>query len=841
MRKNLPPKEHFVGKTIERYPNHLIQKYVASGANGHLFQAYDKSTGSTLAFKVVPLGNLASSMGNDQYLEEAKKANLLEHPSVVRYHDAVNYLDSKSGIACVVFVCDYVDGKSLVDYLSTAASREQIDISFIVEFLRAMFGLLYELQQRGYNHGDLHAGNVLVVKSRYDVTGRTTFRVTDFGVHISTDTAAYGDYLNVADTLRKLLECVDYRLVSGKERFVYNALRDQFLRRHLIETDDTIDPLVRNPKALLEKLTSLEDEYRRVATEERRVKRLVTPFDYPSCEQIGNSHLLLKALYSDRLLGLPEINARTNTVLTGPRGCGKTTVFRALSLEYLTSTGEDRPEEVDCIGIYYRCDDLYFAFPRYKTPSRNSGIDIPMHFLTVTLLGLLLEQMEVWAGRYFLDEWEQRRERFVEDLWKLLGWERPTSPAENRLAALIERLKGRERKKAAKAQRFAKAKGEAQKEYFGPGKLSEACALIRDRFEFIGERPFYFFVDDYSKPKITEALQANLNRLVMQRAGDVFFKLSTESPVSFARHDIDKKVYAESREFDFVNLGLRYITEAAGRPLEFIDDLFRRRFGEVEGYPVSNLGELLGSSPRNENATARVFRGAGTEEERTMYGWYAGRETVAAMCSGDIHYVIRLVGRMVEDCGGTDGLRASRTVPKIAERKQHQSIRAAAGAFMESIRTVPEVGQELAEVVSAFGNVAHSYLLHKSSKNRGGEPPHQASRIEPYEAPSLTGSERKILDGLLRYSVLIEDPRGKSRRGRVVPRFYLRRYLIPHFGLTFSRRDSIELEDSEIRLLLTEPKAFEKKFRMRADEREAENSDDRSAQGALFDEERGTE
>lgn len=838
MRKNLPPKKNFIGKTIERYPNHVIRKYVASGANGHLFQAFDDSTGSTLAFKVVPLGNLASRKGNAEYLEEAKKANLLEHPSVVRYHDVVGYLEPTSKVQCVVFICDYVNGKSLADYLSKVASREEIDIPFIVEFLSVMFGLLYELQQRGYEHGDLHAGNILVVKSRYDVTGRTTFRVTDFGVRVR-GTAAHADYLNVGVTLSRLLDCVDYRLVSGKERFVYNALRDQFLKRHLIETDNTIDPLARNPRALLEKLMSLEDEYRRVAIEKRRVKRLVTPFDYPSCEQIGNSHLLLKALYSDRLLGLPEINARTNTVLTGPRGCGKTTVFRALSLEYLTSTDKDRPANVDYIGIYYRCDDLYFSFPRYKRSSRAAAIDIPMHFLTVTLLGLLLEQIEVWAGRHFATKWGERRERFVEDLWKLFGWQRPNSPAENRLSALIERLKGQERRRAAKAQRFLNVKRRAAAEYFGPGKLSETCALIRERLEFIGERPFYFFVDDYSKPKITEALQANLNRLVMQRAGDVFFKLSTESPVSFARHDIDRKVYAESREFDFVNLGLRYITEAAGRPMEFIDDLFRRRFGEVEGYPVSNLEELLGSSPRNENASARVFRGAGTEEERSTYGLYAGRETIAAMCSGDVHYVIRLVGRMVEDCGGTDGLRASSTTPKISERRQHQSIRAAAGAFMESIRTVPEVGQELAEVVAAFGNVAHSYLLHKNSRNRKGEPPHQASRIEPYEALRLRRPERKILEGLLRYSVLIEDPRGKSRRGSVVPRFYLRRYLIPHFGLTFSRRDSLELEEREMKLMLTDPKAFEKEFRMRADETDARVREGESAQGGLFDDERG--
>ena len=80
------------------------------------------------------------------------------------------------------------------------------------------------------------------------------------------------------------------------------------------------------------------------------------------------------------------------------------------------------------------------------------------------------------------------------------------------------------------------------------------------------------------------------------------------------------------------------------------------------------------------------------------------------MCSGDIHYIIRLVSRIVEDCGGVEWLTKSREEPKIDPRRQNNSIRAAAGAFMESVRVVPKWGPKLAEIVTAFGNVAHSYI-----------------------------------------------------------------------------------------------------------------------------------
>ena len=225
------------------------------------------------------------------------------------------------------------------------------------------------------------------------------FRVTDFGVRKLTGYAAHAsDYLYTADTLRQLLECIEYRDCEGRDRYVRESLRHDFLERHLIETDTVADPFACNPRALLDKLDSLDDAYR-AAAKAQTVAKLVTPFDYPNCEQMGNSHLLLKSLYSDRVLGLSEIQARSNLVLTGPRGCGKTTVFRALSLEYLLSTGDDQPNSMDYIGIYYRCDDLYFSFPRYKRPDRPEALDVPMHFLIVTLLATTLEQIGAWAMR----------------------------------------------------------------------------------------------------------------------------------------------------------------------------------------------------------------------------------------------------------------------------------------------------------------------------------------------------------------------------------------------------------------------------------------------------------
>ena len=835
MRRNLPPKEHFLGKTMPGFPDYIMKEYVDSGANGHVFRAYSSEIMNSLAFKVVPISNLVTDKEKGQYLAEARRANILEHESVIKYIDVFDYHDQMSNTPCVVFVCDYVDGPSLRRYLERSGdNRAKVDLSFIRRFLDTMLLLLLELQARRFQHGDLHSGNILVVKSRFDIEERYTFRVTDFGVrNFSEPSQRPNDFWSLAQIVNDLLKHINLQESSGFDRFIFNSLRDHFVKRHLIETDPTVDTMAENPAQMLRELRGLDTAYQMATADARGKPSLTTPFDYPNCEQIGDSDLLLQALYSNRLLELDKIGANSNVVLTGPRGCGKTTVFRALSLRYLMSIDMDMPRSVRYVGVYYRCDDLYFAFPRYTEVS-SFAADVPMHFLIVTLLSLLLHDLERWAMRRAKAEWEGGVGRLVRSLWNIFGWSPPDAPHIGDLSTLIRKL-DEERGRAERTYRFARNPAHNFEGFFGPGIMVDACHVLRSTFSFLGPRPFHFFIDDYSSPKISTTLQANLNRLLMHRSPDVFFKVSTESPVSFVRHDLDGKMFVEAREFDFINLGVRYITGDLAQTSAFIQDLFLRRFGAVEGYPVNTLEELLGSCPRNENARARVLRDRdeATEAERKDYSRLYGYEVVSLMCSGDIHHMIRLVARMVDDFGGRDAL-SSKGIP-IPRRAQHQSIRNEAGAVMESIRTVPEVGPRLADVVAAFGKVAQSYLLHRTSRNKDKEQAHQASKIEPYDPLRLTAEAEKIRAELLRYSVFIQDPKGKSRRGSVVPRLFLRRSLIPHFGLTFSQRDSVELENADIELLLTDPDAFEAKRRIKSDRESYEGKRTPEA-GDLFDE-----
>ena len=802
MRSNLPDPQLFLRKTIPSRPDIDIMEIVDSGNDGHVFRAHSTALRRDVACKVIPRSNLIKGPnGEESWQEEVHKADALKNPTVVKFLHILEWKDATLGFDCVVLLSEFVDGKCLRKFISK--DKEDITVAFIVSWLESMLNLFNEMTQKGIKHGDLHAGNILVEdRSSFDLAGpQYAFRVTDFGVaDASSEPRFKDDFLQLADILSQLLSAIDYATCSPKDKFIFSVLRNEFQARHLTETDVTRDSLARRPRELFQRLRGLGSEFELVATSES--KSLKTPFDFLNCEQIGEAPALLRALYSDRFLGLAEIESRNNVVVTGPRGCGKSTVFRSLSLDQRLRVDDSNPQGTDYIGVYYRCDDLYFTFPRYVLPDRVEAIDTPIHFVISTLLSKLLDSLQLWAERHFPEQFAAAESHAAKNLWGVLGLAKPRDPSIDSLKAIVTRL-NKERARASGWQRFVNDPKRPIGPCFGPEVLLLACEALSKAFSFMHERPVYFFIDDYSSPKISKNLQMNLNRMFFQRTSVCFFKLSTESPVSFVKSDMDGKSYVETREFILQNLGLAYLHAEVEEKLIFIEDVFRRRLVLTASFPVKELSILVGSNVQSNNDLARGIRDG---EKSKLWG----REILCNLCSGDVHFVISLVGTMVRDSGGSEAMTTGSAACIISPATQNSAIRAAAGSFLKDLRGIPRFGERLVDIVEAFGNVANSHLKFVDSKNEDRNPPKQATRIEPYETPSLSEEAKQVYDELLRYSVFIEDFRGKSLRGHVVPRLYLRRFLIPHFNLTFSKRDSIRLASADFETFLLKPREFEK-------------------------------
>jgi serine/threonine protein kinase len=808
MRGNLPNADWFLGRPLPGRTDIVIRELVKSGNDGHVFKGHSERLARDWACKVIPRTNLVVvDDGEEAWRAEVLKANSLTNSSVVKFEQQIeDWKDDDAGVDCVVLVSEFVEGGDLRDFI--ARNKGEVPVSFVVSFLSTMLNLFIEMKVRGVVHGDLHAGNILVqTRPDYDrLSPRHVFRVTDFGVAEATSDRRFrDDFDQLANILRRLLEEVSYTSASLKEKFEFNQLNDRFLARYLTERDTTREPLARQPEALFQELQEIEIEFDKHSGEG---VQLLTPFDFLNCEQIGDDESILRSLYSDRFLGLDDIRSRNNVVVTGPRGCGKSTVFKSLSLHHKCQVGEDAPVDTTFFGVYYRCLDLYFAFPRYAAPSRPEAIDIPVHFVTATLLTSFCEVFERWALRHFQEEYRGAEARVAVKLWGVLGIQPPKEPGVETLRAIVAVLQ-KQRRKAADRQQFTTDPKRGLGRNWGVDVLQRACAALLESFSFSKGRPAYFFIDDYSHPKVTKALQSSLNRIFMQRLPHCFFKLSTESPVSFSSGDLDGVEYVEGREFFMLNLGLAYLHDEADKKRAFIEDVFRRRLSAVENYPVKDLTALVGSSPsQNWNDDAKEIR-----RVKKITIW--GKENLSNLCSGDVHYVINLVASMVNAAGGEAQLRQTQITPRVPPSVQDKCIREEAGEFLRNLKGSCEYGEQLVQIASAFGVVANSYLRHRNSANVKGEPPWQACRIEPHAALALSDHAQRLYDELLRYSVFIEDYRGRSRRGKTVPRLCLRRFLIPYFNLTFSTRDSIPLEPKDIEILLTAPAQFEETFRRR--------------------------
>src|SRR6185312_13176843 len=143
--------------------------------------------------------------------------------------------------------------------------------------------------------------------------------------------------------------------------------------------------------------------------------------------------------------------------------------------------------------------------------------------------------------------------------------------------------------------------------------------------------------------------------------------------------------------------------------LRFVDDIFNKRFQYAADFPVDTLAAMIGEDPAADyNEVARQYR-AGKHPPV----W--GRRALAELCSGDVHFLIDLVGKMVAAAGGAESLRGSADSPIISPQEQSQAIRKEGGNFLKNLRALPDGGR-LVEVVEAFGNVAASYIRHRDSK-----------------------------------------------------------------------------------------------------------------------------
>ena len=205
MRRHLPAPELFIGQPIPDHPEYVIAEKLDSGCNGHVFVARSDTLRREIACKVIPAANLIGADRNPPtWKEEILKANSVPSNRVVKFY-STGIWPTKDG-DCVFLLSDLVHGQALRTYQKTSS----VSLLFVLDFFKEMLDFLRELQEVGLEHGDCHAGNVLVEDRSASLVGNPyAFRVTDFGVAPLTSAAhLLDDFDQVGLMLRDLLGLV---------------------------------------------------------------------------------------------------------------------------------------------------------------------------------------------------------------------------------------------------------------------------------------------------------------------------------------------------------------------------------------------------------------------------------------------------------------------------------------------------------------------------------------------------------------------------------------------------------------------------------------------------------
>ncbi len=156
------------GQTIGSY---RVVKKLGEGGMGAVFEAVHQEIGRRAAIKVLHPQFAQSPQVATRFLNEAKAANLIEHPGVVEIFEFSRLQDGTTYI-----VMEYLKGDSLAKRIE----RGPLGVETL-RIARQIASVLAAAHEKGIIHRDLKPDNVIIVKDP-EAPGGERAKVLDFGI-----------------------------------------------------------------------------------------------------------------------------------------------------------------------------------------------------------------------------------------------------------------------------------------------------------------------------------------------------------------------------------------------------------------------------------------------------------------------------------------------------------------------------------------------------------------------------------------------------------------------------------------------------------------------------------
>ena len=775
---------------------------VASGFKSAVWKVIDKF-GRHRALKLA----IIEDYRDRSFLEEAQRAAPLE-----QYEQFARLIDADlvkmdvpgcPGRPFVGFVEEWIEGFTLEAFLINQDS--EVSSSFFVSYVNALTSALSALRANDLRHDDLHAGNVMIAKpAQGEIAGEHKIKVIDTGSlkpAVPPTAKPKDDHRHFVDHLVAIRNAIHSRRSL--------PLRE---RRFISETDKLIQSMLdEEPSIGLRDPVQIRQQFEMAFTRSNAPvpnshSKLASPFEFLSAEHIADDRLLVE-MFAESCPWLEKVASSDPCLVTGPRGCGKSTMFRWLSLKAHLWDPITELEEFNLAGFYISCaTDLQNRFDWItSSESADSFKREIIHYFNLLLTREVIHTLNILVGQ------EQQR-----TYW---GYGRSQ---ERELQEFVSRHLEKEPSLRMQGVSFLQQTLETiEREMFNThskmmkglsitstlpatflGDLSSLLCRIMPRFQ---QKKITFLVDDYSTHRLPEPVQHILNRVIWERRPSHIFKLSSEkhgaelTDPSGASADL-------ARDMIEIDCGKEYLALDDSRKTQlgydFAVELLNNRLRKA-GYAGTAEG-LIGDSSWPESTLARTLasKAQGREE-----GQYHGLSCIAAVCSGDVSTLLLIYRKMFEGGGVNED-----TIEQIPKTVQSRAIRSVSRELFEAIKIYFPNGPEMYGVVSSFGALVRA-ILEQGREQKKGETTvlSECPRIEIDQKQGgvieqLLTDQQDLAKKLVRRAIFIEMEPGLSRHGNVTSlRWQLRRVYLPAFGASLAKNNAVKRDPEWFRFFLSNP------------------------------------